>query len=166
MSEKFPRLLNLLADSSPKVMQNLGRLSQMMNTVSTVAAHAQKNATYQFTMKPNSTLYFHAAHATVEVHRHTSTLMEIRAKLQIPMGWRIQSEEDDAGVYFVAGKRSLVGLASSATFTILAPQDAHLILRVDATSIALKNVSGVYEIPPQGTSETIKVVSSTAEKSS
>ena len=46
-----------------------------------------------------------AKHAEVRVSRWEFPRIEVTAQLQAPWGWRVESEQDDAGVYFVARRR-------------------------------------------------------------
>jgi hypothetical protein len=70
------------------------------------------------------------------------------AQLQAAFGWRVATDQDDAGVYVVARRRPVVGTLSSALFSILVPQDAYLILKLADGRVTLNHIDGTLQVPP------------------
>ena len=130
-------------------MQHLNTLSQVMSAASSVAELARASQHYSFLVRPGSTCYVHVAGGEIRIARQPATLVEISAKLQAPFGWRIAAEQDEAGVYFVALRRAIVGALADASFLVTVPQDAHLTLKLDHTRLCLENVEGTFELSPQ-----------------
>ena len=85
----------------------------------------------------------------MRIARQPATQVEISAELQAPFGWRIAAEQDEAGVYFVALRRAIVGAMADASFLVTVPQDAHLTLKLEQTRLCLENVNGIFELSPQ-----------------
>ncbi len=133
------------------MMQHLNTLSQIVNAASTVAEFARSAQTYTYTVGSSATCYLHLKGGEVRINRSPQSLVEITSQLQAPFGWRISTEQDDAGVYFVALRRPVVGAMSSAVFSVTVPQDAYLVLKLDQTRLSLDNVTGVVELPPEFT---------------
>ena len=130
-------------------MQHLNTLSQLVSAASSVAELARSSQNYSFVVRPGSTCYVHVSGGEIRIARQPASLVEISAKLQAPFGWRIAAEQDEAGVYFVALRRAIVGALADASFLVTVPQDAHLTLKLDHTRLCLENVDGTFELSPQ-----------------
>ncbi len=130
-------------------MQHLNTLSQIVNAASTVAELARSAQTYSYGVGTSATCYLHLKGGEVRINRNDQPLIEITSQLQAPFGWRIAAEQDEAGVYFVALRRPVVGAMASAVFFVTVPLDAYLVLKLDHTRLSLDNLSGVIELPPQ-----------------
>jgi hypothetical protein len=128
-------------------MQRMSRLMQVMNAASSVAEIVREKQVYRFGVRPGSALYVHTEGAEVRLFRWELPTIEIVAQLQASFGWRIASEQDDAGVYFVAKRRAFVGAVAAGTFSLTVPQDAHVILRLERCAVWMTNTSGTLEIP-------------------
>ncbi|MBE2183078.1 MAG: hypothetical protein IAE89_06605 [Anaerolineae bacterium] len=142
-------------------MQRLNSLTQVMSAASTVADIARKSVQYRFMAADSMTLYVHIAGGALHLHRTESNVIEISAALQAPFAWRIAAEQDDAGVYFVALRRAVIGGIASAAFTLSVPQSVHVILRLEQADFTLGNISGMLEIPPSNDGE-MRITSSAA----
>lgn len=130
-------------------MQHLNRLSQLASAASQVAEFARSSETYRFNVDKATTFYLNTAHAEVIITRWEHDRIEIAAHLQAPFGWRVETDQDSAGVYFVAHRRPLVGGLAGATFHVSVPADAYLMLKLDDCRLSLVNVSGEVELPPE-----------------
>ncbi len=136
-------------------MQHLNTLTQLVNAASTVAELARTSQTYSFNVGAGATCYVHADGGEVRISRHDAAQVVISAVLQAPFAWRVAAEQDEAGVYFVALRRPVVGAMAGASFTVTVPRDAHLTLKLERTRLAIENVSGVIELPVQITNVSI-----------
>ncbi len=132
-------------------MQHLNTLSQLVSAASTVAELARTSQSYTFAVSSGTTCYVHVAGGEVRVARQSAPTVEIMALLQAPFGWRLSAEQDDAGVYFVALRRPLVGAMAWGSVLVTLPDDAYLALRLEHTRLCLENLDGVLELPPQTT---------------
>ncbi len=141
-------------------MQHLNTLAQIVNAASTVAEIARSAQTYRYVVGTSATCYLHVKGGEVRINRIDQPLVEITSQLQAPFGWRIATEQDEAGVYFVALRRPVVGAMASAVFFVTVPLDAYLVLRLDHTRLSLDNVSGVVELPPQAATLRIGAITS------
>ncbi|MEO1644648.1 MAG: hypothetical protein AAFR67_05640 [Chloroflexota bacterium] len=129
-------------------MQNLETLWKVISAAGTVRDLAQERKTYQFTVAPPTTLYLHTEHAVVHVRRWFAPKIEVRTKLDVRFGWRVQTDQDEAGVYLVAKRRAVVGSVARGEFVVHVPRDTHLILKVEHGAILLDNVNATLQIPP------------------
>jgi hypothetical protein len=129
-------------------MQRLNTLWQVVSAVSTVKDIAQHSKTYHFAVSGPVTFYLRAENAEVRVTRWNRQEIEFTVRLQAAFGWRVVTDQDDAGVYVVAKRRAVVGGLSWATFEVFIPHDAYLILKLDDGRIILDHVSGTLEVPP------------------
>jgi hypothetical protein len=128
-------------------MERLQRWQQVANAASTVAELVREKHTYRYGVRPASTLYLHTEYAEVRIHRWELASIEILAHIQAGFGWRIAHEQDDAGVYFVAKRRRLVGGLAGAAFSLTLPHDAHLILRLEHCRLWAPDICGQIDIP-------------------
>lgn len=129
-------------------MQRLNTLWQIANTAAQIADLARSSQTYRFNVDGSTTFYLHAASAEVSVTRWAEPVIEVEAVLQAPFGWRIESDQDDAGVYFVARRRAVVGSLAGATFKVRVPESTYVVLKLDNTRLSLEGVTGSIELPP------------------
>lgn len=130
-------------------MQHLNTLSQFVNAASTVMEWARSSQTYTFQVKSGANCYIHIGGGEVRIVRGNAAQIEIAAQLQAPFGWRVASEQDEAGVYFVALRRALIGGMANASFVLTIPHDTYVTLKLEHTRLALEDVNGVFELPPQ-----------------
>jgi hypothetical protein len=129
-------------------MQHLNTLWQALNVASSVTELARHTETYHFGVRGAVTLYLQAEGAEVRVFRWTEPKIEVTAQLQAKFGWRMATDQDDAGVYVVARRRPVVGSFSSALFKVLVPQSAYLILKLADGRVVLEHLDGTLHVPP------------------
>jgi hypothetical protein len=156
-------------------MQTLDRLTRLMGSASqaantlggTLGGLLRKTETRHFIVGMDAAFYLHTEYAEVDVQRvevtasSSARLVIVDARWQPPMAWRVVSEQDDAGVYFVAvrhkmtswvsGISSALGAWASLRLSVTAPPGVPLILRLHHTRLVLDDISGVIELPPDGT---------------
>lgn len=140
-------------------MQRLNTLWQAVNAASTVAELARQSQTFHFGVSQPITFYLRAEHAEVRVTRWTQPKIEVAVQLQAAFGWRMETDQDEAGVYMVAKRRTLVGGFSSATFNILVPHDTYLMLNLTDGRLVLEHVEGSLHIPPLDADKNIQISS-------
>jgi hypothetical protein len=131
-------------------MQHLNTLTELVNAVSTVAELARASQTYRFNVGSATTFYLHAEQAEIRLQRHAAPQIEISAQLQAPFAWRIGSDQDDVGVYFVARRRPVVGAMAGAVLTVIVPDDCYLVLKLVSCRLSLDGINGTVEIPASG----------------
>lgn len=135
-------------------MQRLNSLWQMVSAASNAAAGIRDithhTKTYQFGMRAQQpiTFYLQAEKCEVRVHRWHKPLVEVTARLQAAFGWRIATDQDDAGVYIAARRRIVVGGLSTALFEAFVPFDAYLMLKLSESGVYMGNVEGTLHIAP------------------
>lgn len=130
-------------------MQHLNTLTQLVNAASSVVELARSSQSYVFNVAGSATCYVHVRDGEVRIARHTAPQIEIAAQIQAPFAWRVAAEQDEAGVYLVALRRPIVGAVGGASFLITAPEHAYLVLRLEHSRLALEDVNGLIELPPQ-----------------
>lgn len=129
-------------------MQHLATLVRIANTASDVIAVARKAETYRFEVRERVTLYIDTANADVRIVRHSIPRIELDSAVQAPFAWRIVAEQDEAGVYFVARRKPIVGTLASGRFTAFVPETAHVVLKLASCRLSFDDVTGMLEVPP------------------
>jgi hypothetical protein len=144
------------------MMERLNTLWQVVNTTANAAASVRditqhtKQYTFALTSTP-ITFYLQAENAVVHIRRWDRPLIEVTAKLQGAFGWKIATDQDEAGVYIAAKRRMLVGNLSSATFDAIMPPDVFLTLKLEPGSLFLDQIDGTLNIPPMHKSRAIVI---------
>jgi hypothetical protein len=138
-------------------MERLNTLWQVVNATANAAASVrditQHTKQYTFAL-PNlaTTFYLQAENAVVHIRRWDRPLIEATVRLQGAFGWRIATDQDDAGVYIAAKRRPLVGTfvgnLASATFDVTLPAQVYLMLKLEPGSLFLDHLNGTLHIPP------------------
>ncbi|MEO8607069.1 MAG: hypothetical protein ABI690_04275 [Chloroflexota bacterium] len=129
-------------------MQHLNTLWQAVNVASSVTELARQSQTFHFNVNGAVTFYLQAESAEVRVTRWNEPKIEVMAQVQAAFGWRMETDQDEAGVYVVARRRLVVGTLSSAVFSVLVPQSAYLILKLSDGRVTLNHVDGTIQVPP------------------
>lgn len=129
-------------------MQRLEALWKLVSVAAAVRDVALESRRLEFVAAAGSTFYLHAEHARVTVARWPQRRILLEAALQAGFGWRMQAEQDEAGVYVVAKRRTLVGNLSRAQFRVLLPDDVYAVLKLAAGSLELEDVEGTLHLPP------------------
>ena len=136
-------------------MQHLNTLWQIVGAAQTVSDVARpfigQQQSYLFNVSPTGaiTLFLRADNAEVRVTRWLKPQVEVVVRLQVPLGWRIATDQDEAGVYVVAKRKRVVGGMSSASFTVNVPQDAYLMLELENGRVMIDNINGaLHSCPP------------------
>jgi hypothetical protein len=129
-------------------MQHLNTLWQAVNMASSVTELARQSQTFHFNVKGAVTFYLQAESAEVRITRWNESKIEVMAQVQAAFGWRMETDQDDAGVYVVARRRLVVGTLSSAVFSVLVPQSTYLILKLTDGRVTLNHIDGTIQVPP------------------
>ncbi len=134
-------------------MENLSNLWQLVNTASALTEVARKAQTFTFMVGADITFYLQLEYATVRITRWMQPKVELALQLRAPFGWRVATDQDDAGVYVVARRRAALRSLAAATLHAHVPYDTHLLLRLEACDLRLDGMSGTLEIaaPPTRT---------------
>lgn len=137
-------------------MQHLDHLWKLVSAAASVRDMAQMTRTYQFAVLSAITCYLHVEHAEVRIARWQKPEIQAKVTLQAGFGWRVATDQDEAGVYLVAKRRSLVGSIARAQFVITLPTETHLVLKLEHSHLELCDLNHTLHIPPLSTTNTIR----------
>lgn len=140
-------------------MQRLDTLWKLVTAASAVRDMAVETKAYEFNVAAAVTFYLHAEYARVILKRWSQPRIVIQAELQAGFGWRVQTDRDEAGVYLVAKRRTLIGNLSRANFRVMLPHDAYAVLKLDNGSLELDDLKHTLHIPPPDTMNTLSIQS-------
>jgi len=147
-------------------MQKLNTLWQVVNAASTVRDFAQHTKTYYFGVNGPATFYLQAENTDVRIMRWPRPQIEVTVKLQGAFGWRIATDQDEAGVYVAAARRMVVGSVSSAQFEIVVPHETYLAFNLSNSSLRLDHINGTLTVDPPGETHTTRLQLGAGEQSS
>lgn len=126
----------------------LAALWQTVRAFAELSAMARSRQTYYFSTLGPITFFLQSEQAEVRVRRWTQPRVEVTVTLQAAFGWRVVTDQDEAGVYVVAKRRPLVGSLGRAVFDARVPHDAYLDLRLDDGRVVLEGMRGALHVPP------------------
>lgn len=129
-------------------MQRLNTLWRITEAASTVRDIAQHTKTYHFAVNNPITFYLRAENAAVTIIRWDRPAIEVTVTFQGVFGWRIMTEQDEAGVYIATGRRPVVGGLSSAKFVIRVPNTTYLVLKLLDSDLILQGVDETVRLEP------------------
>lgn len=132
-------------------MQNLTKLTQLMSAAASVSEIALKSQSHRFGVAGPVMLYAHLEGADVSIERRALPYLEVAVQLQAPFVWRVAFDQDDAGVYVVAHRRSLAGSLGGGSFKLVVRPDTWLHLRLDGCKLTLHDLVTTLELPPGDT---------------
>lgn len=133
----------------------LARLTSLWNTVNNATGTASqlleithRSHTYHFNVLPDFplTFYVQTEKAEVRIFRWNRPQIELTIKLQMPFGWRVATEQDDAGVYVAARRKPVVGRLSTGLFEAFVPEHTYLVLKCAESGVYLGNVEGTLHV--------------------
>lgn len=128
--------------------QRLNALWQVVNTAAKMTELTQQSRTYHFAVSQPITFYLQAENAEVRVGRWDMAQIKVTVRLRAAFGWRVATDQDEAGVYVVAKGRTMMGGLLRARFDVLVPENVYVMLKLESSRIVLENVDGTLELPP------------------
>ena len=134
-----------------KLLPGTARLNTLWQAVRVAADlrdMTRARRTFVFHVPTSITFFLRAENADVRIFRWDAPRVEVRTLLEGSFGWRVATDQDEAGVYVVAHRRRLVGEFSSALFDVVVPHDTHLVLKLDNGKVSLAHVNGTLHVPP------------------
>jgi hypothetical protein len=138
-------------------MQHWETLRRLLDVAASVRDMAIETKTHEFRVTAPITFYLDTEYAGVRFTRHAEPVIRVVTELQAGFGWRLQSEQDEAGVYFVARRRLLVGNLARALFDVTLPAETYIVLKLKQGSVTLDNIQHTLHIPPF-TSPTVALI--------
>ncbi len=138
-------------------MQHIDTVWKLFSAASTVRDLAVETRNFEFFVPTPGTLYLHAEDATVRIARWDQPKISMRMQLQAGFSWRVKTDQDEAGVYFVAKRRSVMGKMGRSNFEIMVPQQTYLILRLEPGGVLLDNVQGTLHISPPDAAQQMRI---------
>ena len=134
-----------------KLLPGAARLNTLWQAVSMATdlrEITRDRRTYMFHVPESITFFLRAENADVRIMRWDVPRVEVRTLLEGAFGWRVATDQDEAGVYVVAHRRRLVGDFSSALFDVVVPREMHLVLKLDDGRVTMEHVNGILHVPP------------------
>lgn len=130
------------------LMQNLNRLLQFAQAASLITDLTRQKHTHVLPADAHATVYIHADDAVLRVVRWDRKQVEAAIETRPPIGWRVETDYDENGVYIVVMRRAGFRAVAKATLNVLVPRAAHLVLRLNNGMVSLDHVRGTLYIDP------------------
>ena len=136
-------------------MQHFETLRKLFSAAAAVRDITYETKVYDFAITPPVTFYLDVQDASVSITPWSQPRIVVTARLQVGFGWRVQGEQDDAGVYIVAKRNAAVGALAQGEFTVRLPANTHLVLKFVQSQLTLHDLSATLHIPPRTQSEIV-----------
>jgi hypothetical protein len=127
---------------------HLNTLWQAVSVAADLREMTRTRRTFVFHVPETITFFLRAENADVRIMRWDAPRVEVRTLLEGSFGWRVATDQDEAGVYVVAHRRRLFGDFSSALFDVVVPRETHLLLKLDNGRVSMEHVNGTLHVPP------------------
>ncbi len=104
-----------------------------------------------FTITLPVTIYIHAAHSQVVVHRakgDQTDRIELEAMMRGAFGLNLSVEQDEAGIYIIARRKPVAGALARIDFKVTAPPEARILAHLTPGVLMLEDVDGTVEALP------------------
>lgn len=121
---------------------------QLAQAAAAVRDLTYETKVYEFVVTPPVTFYLDVEAAAVQIAHWDPPKIRVTARLEAGFGWRVQGEQDAAGVYIAARRKTLVGQIASAQFAIWLPPTTHCILKLAQSQLTLQDVTTTLHLPP------------------
>lgn len=129
-------------------MQHLDKLWKVIHVAGQVRDIAQEVKQWTFLVQPPVTFYCHAEAVDLVIKHHTQPEITLKAEFQLKMSWRIQTDQDHAGVYVVAKRLPLIGTMARLRLEVGLPYETFLALRLEGGNLTLAELNGELHLPP------------------
>ena len=128
-------------------MRQMRHIWNAFDLLGSVRDLAYESTTYQWEITPPNTFYFDAELADIRIARHDFPQIFATVKLRAAFSWKLVTEQDEAGVYFVARRRAVIGNVGHARFLIAVPPEIHVSLRLQRCRLSLEDFDGDLDLP-------------------
>ncbi len=127
-------------------MQHLENLWGIVNMVGKVRDIAQETRHWSFNVSSPTTFYCHLEGASLIIRHHNKPALLLETQVLVKSGWRIETDDDDAGVYVVARKLPFIGTMSQLTLIATVPSQTNLILKLERCILTIENVADTIRL--------------------
>ena len=103
---------------------------------------------YQWDVALPNTLYLEAEQALVQLSPHNKASVEARIELRGGIAWQLTTDQDEAGVYIIARRKSLLGSIAGGKFRLWVPRGLHISLRLTACQLRLDDLQASIDFAP------------------
>ncbi|MGB1285521.1 MAG: hypothetical protein ACPG7F_03220 [Aggregatilineales bacterium] len=127
-------------------MSQFDNLRKLAGAAATVRDIAIERRSYHFQVNLPAVLYLDIEYSHVQIHRDADADIRIDSALQAGFGWRVETDQDDAGVYVVVKRRVLVGSFAKAQFDVYLPPATDLILKLTQCALTLHDIDATLHL--------------------
>lgn len=129
-------------------MRTLRKAWKALEIVGAARELAIETRRFSWDTAAGTTFYLQAEYAEIRLATHEQPVIEAKIKLQAGFGWQLVTDQDEAGVYIIAKRKSVIGSIGRARFDITLPADAHISLKLEKCKLCLDDLSAAFDWPP------------------
>ncbi len=129
-------------------MRHLGNFRKALGLFGAARDLAIETRRYEWELLMPNSFYLEAENADIRFSCHEFSRIQATVELQAGFGWRLATDQDDAGVYMVARRKPLVGALARARITVTLPAEVHLRLKLERCRLSLLDLNAQLEFAP------------------
>ena len=103
---------------------------------------------YQWDVQPPNTFFLDAEQADIHLKPHDEARILASIELRGGFAWQVATDQDEAGVYIIARRKSIVGSIGRGRFDVSLPRGLHISLKLENCRLRMDGLHGEVEFPP------------------
>lgn len=103
---------------------------------------------FHWDVRPGATFFLQAQYADIRLAANAGRQIAAKIELQAGFSWQLVTDQDEAGVYIIARRKSLIGSMSRGRFDIALPRDAHISLKLEHCQLCLADLHTALDLKP------------------
>ena len=131
-------------------MRRAKQVWQAIDLLGSLREFAYESTRYQWDVTSPCTFFLDAEYADIRITRKEARQISATVRLRAAFSWKLETEQDDVGVYVVARRKAVIGNVGHARFVISVPNEIHVSLRLQQCRLSLEGFDGELELPRRG----------------
>ncbi len=129
-------------------MRHAGKVwkaAQLLNSARELALETQR---FQWDVRPPNTLFLQAEQSDIRLDLHDQPQILAKVELRARFGWRLNTDQDAAGVYVVALRKPVIGSIGRGRFHFTLPRGLHISLKLRQCQLCFNDLTASLDLPP------------------
>jgi len=128
-----------------RMLDNLWKALRIVGAARELAIETRR---FNWKVAAGTTFFLQAEYADIHLAAHERPEVVAKVELQAGFGWQLATDQDEAGVYMIARRKTLIGSIGRAKFDIKLPPQAHISLKLENCQVCLAELNGALDLPP------------------
>lgn len=129
-------------------MRMLDNVWKALRIVGAARELAIEKRRFNWKVAAGTTFFLQAEYADIHLVAHDRLEVLAKVELQAGFGWQLATDQDEAGVYMIARRKTLIGSIGRARFEIKLPEQAHISLKLKDCKVCLAELNTALDLGP------------------